>query len=104
MLSLRGTVSASKAHIAFGTKSTPLNVGDLLAGGDRFALKVEGDSLAASHIADGDVVVIQQQNDATDGQIVAVQTENGEVSLKYYHPEQGRVRLEALPSGGKSTT
>ncbi len=103
MLSLRGTVSASKAHIA-SDEIDSLNVGDLLAGGDRFALKVEGDSLAASHIADGDVVVIQQQNDATDGQIVAVQTENGEVSLKYYHPEQGRVRLEALPSGGKSTT
>src|SRR5262249_26253203 len=39
---------------------------------DKFALKVTGDSMIDAHIADGDFVIIKKQEQARDGQIVAV--------------------------------
>jgi repressor LexA len=61
---------------------------------DKFALHVTGDSMIEEHIADGDYVVIQKQDHARDGQIVAVQDDDGEVTLKRIHRERHRVRLE----------
>jgi repressor LexA len=61
---------------------------------DKFALQVSGDSMIEEHIADGDYVVIQRQDHARDGQIVAVQDDDGEVTLKRIHRERHRVRLE----------
>ena len=46
------------------------------------------------HIADGDYVVIQQQEQARDGQIVAVRDDDGEATLKRFYKEKNRVRLE----------
>ncbi len=61
---------------------------------DKFALKVAGDSMIEAHIADGDYVVIQRQQQARDGQIVAVRDEDGEATLKKFFKEKNRVRLE----------
>jgi repressor LexA len=61
---------------------------------DKFALQVTGDSMIEEHIADGDYVVIQRQEHARDGQIVAVQDDDGEVTLKRIHRERQRVRLD----------
>jgi repressor LexA len=61
---------------------------------DKFALQVSGDSMIEEHIADGDFVIIQRQEHARDGQIAAVQDDDGEVTLKRLHRERNRVRLE----------
>ncbi len=61
---------------------------------DKFALRVSGDSMIEDHIADGDYVVIQRQEVARDGQIVAVRDEDGEATLKRLFRERNRVRLE----------
>jgi repressor LexA len=61
---------------------------------DKFALKVTGDSMIDAHIADGDFVVIHRQEQARDGQIVAVRDEDGEATLKRFFKEKNRVRLE----------
>jgi repressor LexA len=61
---------------------------------DKFALQVTGDSMIDAHIADGDFVVIQRQEHARDGQIVAVQDDDGEVTLKRLYRDRNRVRLE----------
>jgi repressor LexA len=61
---------------------------------DKFALKVTGDSMIDEHIADGDFVVIRKQEQARDGQIVAVQDDDGEATLKRLFREKNRVRLE----------
>jgi repressor LexA len=61
---------------------------------DKFALEVTGDSMIEEHIADGDYVVIQRQDHARDGQITAVQDDDGEVTLKRFYRERTRVRLE----------
>ena len=46
------------------------------------------------HIADGDYVIIQRQEQARDGQIVAVRDDDGEATLKRFFREKNRVRLE----------
>jgi repressor LexA len=61
---------------------------------DKFALRVAGDSMIEAHIADGDYVVIHRQEQARDGQIVAVRDDNGEATLKRFFKEKNRVRLE----------
>jgi repressor LexA len=61
---------------------------------DKFALKVKGDSMIEAHIADGDFVVIRRQETARNGQIVAVQDDNGDATLKILHKEKNRVRLD----------
>jgi repressor LexA len=64
-------------------------------GDDKYvALKVAGDSMIDAHIADGDFVVIRRQEQARDGQIVAVRDDDGEATLKRFFKEKHRVRLE----------
>jgi repressor LexA len=58
-----------------------------------FALKVHGDSMIDAGIHHGDLVFARQQNTAERGQIV-VALIGEETTVKYYHPEAGRVRLE----------
>jgi len=61
---------------------------------DKFALRVQGNSMIEEHIADGDFVVIKKQDQARDGQIVAVRDDEGEATLKKFFRERNRVRLE----------
>ena len=61
---------------------------------DKFALRVSGDSMIEDHIADGDYVVIQRQEVARDGQIVAIRDDEGEATLKKLFRERNRFRLE----------
>ena len=62
--------------------------------GDKFALRVTGDSMIEEHIADGDFVILRRQEQARDGQIVAVRDEDGEATLKKFYRDKNRVRLE----------
>jgi repressor LexA len=47
-----------------------------------------------AHIADGDFVVIQKRDTASPGALVVAQTPDGEATLKYWHPEKNRIRLQ----------
>jgi repressor LexA len=47
-----------------------------------------------AHIADGDFVIIKKQEQARDGQIVAVLDDDGGATLKKLFRDRGRVRLE----------
>jgi repressor LexA len=57
------------------------------------ALRVTGDSMIEAHIDEGDLVLVRRQNHAEPGQMVVAQTQ-GETTLKYWHPEGGRIRLQ----------
>jgi repressor LexA len=46
------------------------------------------------HIADGDFVIIKRQEQARDGQIVAVRDDDGEATLKRFYRDRNRIRLE----------
>lgn len=62
---------------------------------DLFALRVTGDSMIDAMVAEGDVIILKRQNTARSGDMVAVWlNERGETTLKHYHPEGNRVRLQ----------
>ena len=64
----------------------------LLAGGNNFALQVQGESMVDEGIRDGDVLIIRKQDHANNGQTVVAQIE-GEATIKKFYQRDGRVEL-----------
>jgi repressor LexA len=62
-------------------------------GSNVFALRVRGDSMIDAAICDGDMVVIQQSQEAYSGQIVAAMIDE-EATVKVYQRRNGHVFLE----------
>lgn len=62
-------------------------------GSNVFALRVRGDSMIDAAICDGDMVVIQQAQEAYSGQIVAAMIDE-EATVKVYQRRNGHVFLE----------
>ncbi len=92
-LPMAGTVSAGHCSLAV-EQLEEINLAELFVREDRFALKVRGDSMIDAHIADNDYVIIQRQPTAKPGQIVVAKTDEEEATLKYWYPENGRIRLQ----------
>lgn len=62
---------------------------------DLYALKVRGDSMIDALVNDGDIVIIQRQDQAKNGDLVAVRLlEQDCTTLKHYYRENGHVRLQ----------
>jgi repressor LexA len=59
-----------------------------------YVLQVKGDSMIDDGILDGDFVVVEETNQARDGDIVVAMINNGIVTLKRFFKEAGRVRLQ----------
>lgn len=97
---MAGTVAAGLTNLAFEQKER-IDFGELLHKKNVFALQVRGDSMIEAQIADGDYVVVRKQKTASPGQMVVAQTDDGEATLKYWHPEGGRVRLQPANSSMK---
>jgi len=64
----------------------------LVGEGQLFMLKVAGDSMINAAIADGDWVVIRQQEDAENGEIVAAMID-GEATVKTFKRVDGHIWL-----------
>jgi len=66
----------------------------MLSGKKRaFVLQVKGESMIEDGILDGDFVVIEEQNQANNGDIVVALLETGLATLKRYYKEATRIRL-----------
>ena len=63
-----------------------------------YALRVRGDSMIEAHIADGDMVIIEQRSVARAGEIVVALLPDGTATLKRFFKEKDRVRLEPANS------
>jgi repressor LexA len=62
---------------------------------DLFALRVEGDSMVEDLVGDGDIVVVERQQEAVRGQMAVVHlTDRNEATLKRVYPEGRQVRLQ----------
>ncbi len=59
-----------------------------------FALKVNGESMINVGIHDNDIVIVQKQQVANNGDIVVAMTEDNEVTLKTFYKENGYFRLQ----------
>jgi len=94
---LAGTVAAGLTTLAF-EQADRVDFGQMFSKKNLFALKVKGDSMIDAHIEDGDYVIIKKQRTAQSGQMVVAQTPEGEATLKYWHPEAHRIRLQPANS------
>lgn len=63
-----------------------------------FVLQVKGDSMIEAGILDQDYVVIEQTENANNGDVVVALLDNGFATLKRYFKEATRVRLEPANS------
>ena len=59
-----------------------------------FTLRVSGTSMINAGIHDGDIVIVQKQNTANNGEIVVAMTDENEVTLKTFYKEDGYFRLQ----------
>ena len=62
--------------------------------GDRFVLRVRGDSMIDEQIRDGDYVVIEPCDTPRNGQTVVALLDHGEATLKKFYREKNRIRLQ----------
>jgi repressor LexA len=66
-----------------------------------FALKVAGDSMIEDGIHDGDVILVQKQGSASNGEIVVASIENESTVKRYFlrpQAEQGEKMVELRPA------
>jgi len=61
-------------------------------------LQVKGESMVDEGILDSDFVVVEEQNEAKDGDIVVAVLEEGLATIKRFYQEKTRVRLEPANS------
>ena len=59
-----------------------------------FMLRVQGESMINAGILDGDIVIVQRQTVARNGEIVVAMTEENEVTLKTFYKEKDHIRLQ----------
>lgn len=64
----------------------------MLGRGDTFALRVKGNSMRDDGILSSDVVVVQKQSTARNGQTI-IALVNGEATIKTYHRQAGSIEL-----------
>jgi repressor LexA len=100
-LPLVGRVAAGTPVLAEENVEDHITVGPEIAGGDdAYALTVHGDSMIGAGINDGDIVLVRPRRDApANGTIVVARIENettgeGEVTVKRFFRDNGRVRLQ----------
>lgn len=63
-----------------------------------YVLQVKGESMVEDGILDGDFVVVEETNQARDGDIVVAMINSGIVTLKRFFKEPGRIRLQPANS------
>lgn len=59
-----------------------------------FTLKVEGESMINAGIYDKDIVIVQKQSVAKNGDIVVAMNSDNEVTLKWFYKEKNHIRLQ----------
>ena len=98
-----GKIAAGQPILAVEDMSESIPVArELTRGKETFALKVEGDSMIEAGIFDGDYVVIRKQDTAEENDIV-VALIGDEATLKVFHREGKRIRLDAANRTMKPT-
>jgi repressor LexA len=66
----------------------------MIAGGEHYALEVDGESMIEAGILDGDTVIIKRTETAENGTIVVALVDDGEVTLKRLRRRGDSIALE----------
>lgn len=91
-----GIVAAGPALEAV-PQNEQVDLGELFAGKDHFALRIKGDSMIEDHIDDGDIVIIRRQETAENGERVVAMID-GHATLKRFYRRKNQIVLEPANS------
>jgi repressor LexA len=98
MLPLVGSIAAGSPLLAEENVEDRIAIPETLGRNADFLLRVTGDSMVEAGILDGDIVVVRRQDDARNGEIVVAlvgEDESAdEATVKTFHRESGRIRLQ----------
>lgn len=99
-LPLLGYIAAGRPIQPYTDPDATFKVSPELVTGKKrsYVLQVKGESMIEDGILDGDFVVIEEQDDANNGDIVVAMLENGFATLKRLYKEATRFRLEPANS------
>lgn len=99
-LPILGFIAAGQPIMTYTDPDATVKVSPSMLSGKKrsYVLQVKGDSMIEDGILDGDHVIIEEQNDAHDGDIVVALLENGLATLKRFFQEPTRIRLEPANS------
>jgi repressor LexA len=97
-LPLVGSIAAGSPLLAEENVEDRIAIPETLGRNADFLLRVTGDSMVEAGILDGDIVVVRRQDDARNGEIVVAlvgEDESAdEATVKTFHRESGRIRLQ----------
>ncbi len=99
VLPLLGRIAAGGPLLAEESIEDEIAVPEPLGRNADFLLRVQGDSMIEAGILEGDVVVVQRQQDARDGDIVVALVGDDETADEatvktFYREREGRIRLQ----------
>ncbi len=97
---LEGVIDAGRPIEAIRTKET-IDIPRDMMGRKTFALRVRGESMIDDGIFDGDYIIIEQTNDAKNGDIVVALVDNQNATLKRFYNEKDKIRLQPANSAMK---
>ncbi len=66
----------------------------MLGRGDHFILRVHGDSMINAGIMDGDYIIVQQQNHASNGDIIVAMIDDSATVKRFFKEDDGTYRLQ----------
>jgi repressor LexA len=89
-----GSIAAGQPVEAYEDKST-VSFADFIGQKDTYALRVRGNSMIDDHICEGDMILVENAQEARDGDIVIALVGGTETTLKRFYREPGdMVRLQ----------
>ena len=95
-IGVRGRIAAGTPMLAIQQETHRIHVPlELIGRGEHYALEVQGDSMIAAGIFDGDTVIIQSCDRCDNGSIVVALVDEEEVTLKRLRHKGKMVALEA---------
>ncbi len=99
-LPILGFIAAGQPIMTYTDPDASIKVSPSMLSGKKrsYVLQVKGDSMIEEGILDGDYVIIEEQNIASDGDIVVALLDNGLATLKRFFKEPTRIRLEPANS------
>lgn len=91
-----GFIAAGSPLEAYTDPNATLSIPTTFTSGKKrvYVLQVRGESMIDEQIRDGDYVVIEQTDNAVNGEIVVALLDNGMATLKRFFKEETRIRLE----------
>lgn len=95
---LLGSIAAGQPLETYPVEETIAIPPDMMGRRRTYVLKVKGDSMIEDHIQDGDFVIVDEANQAQNGETVVALVNGESATLKRFFRENGHIRLQPANS------